>query len=142
MIVGSIHASGRKYEWPSGYGPDDIGVAEVPEHICRQLAVPEPRPEPHIPPKPRRLATDGGYAATALKLELQAVARAPEGAIEHSPESPCIPRAEGQNDLGRADLPAVLSEGCRLRPEQAREARKWLVRVVARRAVEILKAQE
>ncbi len=63
-------------------------------------------------------------------------------ATEHSPESPCIPRAEGQNDLGRADLPAVLSEGCRLRPEQAREARKWLVRVVARRAVEIVKAQE
>ncbi len=66
----------------------------------------------------------------------------PKGTIEHSPESPCIPRAEGQNDLGRADLPAVLSEGCRLRPEQAREARMWLVRVVARRAVEIVKAQE
>jgi len=68
--------------------------------------------------------------------------RSSEAGTESLPESPCIPRTKRQHDRGQADPAAILPGGCLRRPEQAQEARLWLVRVLARRGVEILKAKQ
>ena len=77
VAVGSTHASGKQYEWEPGYGPNEIEMAELPIELATRLTKSEPRPAPK--PTTRSRATGGGYAATALKLELDAVARASEG---------------------------------------------------------------
>ena len=58
------------------------------------------------------------------------------------PESPCNPRTKRQHDRGQAGPAAILPDGCLQHPEQVQEARAWLVRVLARRGVEILKAKQ
>jgi len=59
-----------------------------------------------------------------------------------SPESPCTLRTKGQHDRGQAGPAAILPDGCLQHPEQVQGARQWLVRVIARRAVAILKAKQ
>ena len=57
-------------------------------------------------------------------------------------ESPCNSRAKGHHDRGQVVEVAILPDGCLQHPEQVQEARAWLVRVLARRGVEILKAKQ
>ena len=68
--------------------------------------------------------------------------RSSEAGTESLPVSPCTLRTKEQHDRGQADPAAILPGGCLRRPEQAQEARAWLVRVLARRGVEILKAKQ
>jgi len=56
-------------------------------------------------------------------------------------ETPCIPRRKRQDRLARkAGRPVLLN--VRRGPEDRRAMRQWLVKVLARRAVEILQGRE
>jgi len=57
-------------------------------------------------------------------------------------KSPCNPRGKRHYDRGQVGEAAILPDGCLQHPEQVQEARQWLVRVLARRGVEILQAQQ
>jgi hypothetical protein len=61
--------------------------------------------------------------------------------MDESPESPCIPCGKRQDHPAReAGRPVLLN--VRRRPEERRAMRQWLVKVLARRAIEILQGRE
>jgi len=61
--------------------------------------------------------------------------------MDESPESPCIPCGKRQDRLAHeAGRPVLL--GVRRGPEERPAMRQWLVKVLARRAVEILQGKE
>jgi hypothetical protein len=62
--------------------------------------------------------------------------------MRDSPKTPCNPAPGRQDAPGRVATATAVVERGRLRPDEVREMRQWLVRVVARRAVAILKEQE
>jgi len=49
---------------------------------------------------------------------------------------------KSHHDRGQVVEVAILPDGCLQHPEQVQEARAWLVRILARRGVEILKAKQ
>lgn len=57
-------------------------------------------------------------------------------------ESPCFPRPDPQDATGQVARRSGLSSLRRPTPDDLAEARKWLARVIARRAVEILQEEE
>jgi len=61
---------------------------------------------------------------------------------ENVRESPWLPRPARPHGIGRTARDDVLDESFRPSAEQLGKARRWLVRTLARRAVEILKAQD
>ena len=61
--------------------------------------------------------------------------------MDESPETPCIPCGKRQDHPAHeAGRPVLLN--VRLGPEERRAMRQWLVKVLARRAVEILQGKE
>lgn len=61
--------------------------------------------------------------------------------MDEFPETPCIPRGKRQDRLvHEAGRPVLLS--VRRRPEERRAMRQWLIKVLARRAIEILQGKE
>jgi len=61
--------------------------------------------------------------------------------MDESPESPCIPCGKRQDRAAHeAGRPVLLN--VRRGPEERRAMRQWLVKVLARRAVEILREED
>jgi CHASE2 domain-containing sensor protein len=75
-------------------------------------------------------------------LGLAEARSAPSNSREETPEFAFKPASLGANSFVAKRYEKPRRELFRPTPEQIRGARAWLVRVVARRAVEILKAQE
>jgi hypothetical protein len=59
-----------------------------------------------------------------------------------SRQSPCLSRKTRQDNIGLAAAIPVLPRARHTSLDDEREKRRWLVRLLARRAVAILKAQE
>ena len=57
-------------------------------------------------------------------------------------ETPCKSRAKRHHDRERVGEAAILPGDCLQRPEQMLGAKKWLVQVLARRGVEIVRAKQ
>lgn len=57
-------------------------------------------------------------------------------------ESPCTLRPDPQDATGQVATRSGLSSLRRPTPDDLADARKWLARVIARRAVEILREEE
>ena len=61
--------------------------------------------------------------------------------MDEFPETPCIPRGKRQDHPAHeAGRPVLIN--VRRGPEERRAMRQWLVKVLARRAVEILQGRE
>lgn len=57
-------------------------------------------------------------------------------------ESPCFPHPKSPHGATRAAPGLIVDKSIRLNAEQVAQARKWLVHILAQRAVEIVKAEE
>ena len=62
--------------------------------------------------------------------------------MEEDRESPCILRPDPQDGDGHVATRTGMSCLRRPRPDDLADARRWLARVIARRAVEILRKEE
>ena len=62
--------------------------------------------------------------------------------LKSPPESPCFPRPERPDGAPRTVPGRVLDPSIRLREENLPQARQWLVRILARRAVQIVKDEK
>ncbi len=57
-------------------------------------------------------------------------------------ESPCFPRPECPDGAPRTVPGGILDPSIRLRVEDVPQARRWLVEIIARRAVQIVKDEK
>ncbi len=62
--------------------------------------------------------------------------------LRSRPESPCFPRPERPDGAPRTAPERILDPSIRLREEDLPQARRWLVEIIARRAVQIVKDEK
>jgi len=62
--------------------------------------------------------------------------------MAENPESPCFPRPDPQDAARQVATRTGMSSLRSPTPDDLADARKWLARVIARRAVEILQEEE
>jgi len=91
--------------------------------------------EAYLPPA--RLPSLAGISSAWREQDADAPRPRPFGE-----ESPCNSHTKRQHDRGQVVEAAILPDGCLQHPEQVQEARAWLVRVLARRGVKILRAKQ
>jgi hypothetical protein len=82
VFAGSVHPeTGVMYRWADGHSPAEIELVKLPAHIRELLRKPDPPnasgPEPTVTPGRTR---EERYAAQALRLELNNIHNAVEGA--------------------------------------------------------------
>jgi len=117
VFPGSVHPTGAVYEWIHRYELGQIEIAALPDVIYARLTAPEPRPV--LRPRPRA----SGYANVALKLELDAVARAPEGSRNATLNQAAFSMGTliGGGSLDRATVEAALLAETSLPSGEARK---------------------
>jgi len=123
VFAGSVHPeTGVVYAWAEGHSPADIQLAELPAHILELLHKPEP-PKPSGPPpavKPGRTREER-YAAQALRLELNNIHSAVEGARNDMLNKAafnlgtligggCLDRSEAEESLRQAAMTVGLGQ--------------------------------
>jgi len=79
VYPGSIHPDrGMLYDWVPGMSPNEIAIADLPDHITRKLLNGD-KPKPAPLPIPQTNGTSMRYALAALEYECANVRNAPEG---------------------------------------------------------------
>lgn len=107
VLPGSVHLeTGALYEWLPGLSPEDVPIAEFPEHLLSQLRKPV-----HVPALPsarasRSATTDrkASYAEAALQNASERVRLAEEGSRNHVLNSESF-------GLGKLVGAGILAEG-------------------------------
>ena len=62
--------------------------------------------------------------------------------VQNITDSPCFPRPKSPHGVTEAAPGQIVDESIRLNAAQVAQARRWLVHILARRAVEIIRAEE
>lgn len=120
----SMHPSGSLYTWDDRLSPDRLAPAPLPAALLallREAARPAPAPARHR-------AGSNGYAAAALRAELETLARAAEGARNDRLNRAAFALGQlvGGGELGRAEVEAALAAAAVSIGLGAREAEKTI----------------